>query len=249
MARPAGRGRRVLCCGVPSPLDYPFEVATTPFVVRADGVSAGGEAAPGRDTVAIVASGSNASPARLLEKLGGHLDGRAIGGGPCVVDGWTSVYSAHFTAYGALPATLDRDPGARAELVCLHLPATLLSVLHRSEALGRNYGFYRLDGGVVRNATGGVVETPHAYLSLHGVLRLDGGPRRLAAFAVDGSVHPAASERTVMASVCHLLDPELGLDEFVARLVEDGAFRAAKTAELRSRHARPLDLRGLRRAE
>lgn len=228
-----------------SPLDYPWDVATTPFVVRAEGVTPG--SAPAADTVAIVASGSNASPTRLLEKLGAHLDGRAIAGEPCLVDGWTPVYSAHFTAYGALPATLDREPGARAALVCLRVPAALLPVLHRSEALGRNYGFYRLDDAAVRDAAGGIVEATHAYLSLHGVLCFDGAPSRLAAFAVDGSAHAAASQRAVMETVRRLLAPELGLDAFIARLVDDGAFRAAQTAELDRRHARPLD-GGLHRA-
>ena len=231
-----------------SPLDYPWDVATAAFVVRADGVTSG-SAPAAADAVAIVAAGSNASPTRLREKLGPQLDGRAITGARCVVEGWAPVYSAHFTAYGALPATLVREPGARAELICLHVPAALLPALHLSEALGRNYGFHRLEDGAVRDPAGCVVEAPHAYLSLHGVLLLDGAPRRLAVFAVDGSTWAAASEREVMEAVRRLVAPALGLDELVARLVDDGAFRAAKTRELGNRHARALDARGLYRAD
>jgi hypothetical protein len=212
-----------------------------PFVIRAGGVTLGSPPAPSSDTVAIVASGSNASPARLAQKLAPHLDGRAVTGVPCVVAGWTPVYSAHFTFYGALPATLDREPGARAELICLHVPAALLPVLHRSEALGRNYGFYRLEDGAVRDA-GGDVREAHAYLSLHGVLELDGAPRRLAAFAVHGSARAATSERTVMEAARRLLAAELDLDAFVARLAGDGAFRTAATGRL---DARPIDTGGL----
>jgi len=230
-----------------APLDYPWDVATTPFVVRADGV-AWERTAIDPDALAIVASGSNASPTRLHEKLGARLGGLVVAGVPCVVAGWTPVYSAHFTAYGALPATLVREPEARARLVCLRVPRALVPELHRSEAIGRNYGFFRLDDGGVRVASDdAVVGEPHAYLSLHGVLSLERGPRRLAAFTVDGSTLAAASEREVMTAACRLVAPDLERDALVARLAGDAEFRAIKTAALRRHHARPLDAHGLRR--
>lgn len=208
------------------PLDYPWDVATTSFVVRADGVT-WEDASIEPDSIAIVASGSNASPTRMHEKLGAHLGGRPIVGVPCVVDGWTPVYSAHFTAYGALPATLDREPGARSRLVCLYVPRPLLPELHRSEALGRNYGFFVLPG--IHTETGAAA---HAYLSLHGVLLLDGEPRRLATFEVEGSAHTSASEREMMTDVGRLVAPELARDALVARLIADAGYRAERTTAL-----------------
>jgi len=231
---------------VREPLDYPWDVATTPFVVRANGVT-WGEAPIEAGAVAIVASGSNASPTRLHEKLGAHLGGRAVAGVPCVVTDFTPVFSAHFTAYGAVPATLARDRGACARLICLHVPAGVLAALHRSEAVGRNYGFYRLDGAVVRSTEGDRVEAPHSYLSLHGTLQIDGAPRRLGQFAVEGSRYRTSFEPTILLELMRLLGQAGSAQGFAARLAAEAAFRAAMTDALQRRFARPLDGEGISR--
>jgi hypothetical protein len=46
------------------------------------------------------------------------------------------VYSAHFTSYGALPATLHRCPGVCTRLCVTWLTATRLELMHRSEGAG-----------------------------------------------------------------------------------------------------------------
>ena len=72
----------------------------------------------------ILAAGSNASPQQLLRKFG-DAQGLAI---PVVhgqIGGYSSVYSAHLTRYGALPATLFSDSEAVTRLHCLFVPKRL----------------------------------------------------------------------------------------------------------------------------
>ena len=220
-------------------LAYPYDVATESFALVGGERRALAGAPAVTAPVAIVASGSNAAPARLAEKLRGVGGDGVVHGVVGTLDGFCPVYSAHLTSYGAAPATLVAEAGCRARLVCLQVPRALLPTLHRSEALDTNYGFDALTGARFVGDDGRVIEAPHAYLSLHGPLARHPATRRLDAFTVRGSAHPAASEATVLESIRRALAPALDLDEFIVRCVEQRDFRRRCTERLRTSGGRP----------
>ena len=200
----------------------------------------GGGKARLSDLVPILASGSNASPRRLNEKFG-VLDNAII---PVLygrVDHLCPVYSAHITRYGSVSATLQWSEGASSKLCCLFLPPALLDTMHRSEFVGRNYGYFRLRNGAFQMEAGETVASPHAYLSLWGCLLLENRPVRLAALQSGKSPWQALSQTDVMARVRSLVVPEQSIDDFILSNIIDDALRLKRIRYLSTHHAGDID--------
>ncbi len=192
------------------------------------------------DLVPILASGSNASPRRLKEKFGA-LDDAVIPVLYGTVNHLCPVYSAHITRYGSVSATLQWSDGASSNVCCLFLPPALLDTMHRSEFVGRNYGYFRLTNGVFRAEEGLTISSPHAYLSLWGCLLLEGAPVRLAALHSRGASWTALSQRHVMTRVHRLTGPEQSFDDFILSNIMDDALRLKRIKYLSSHHANDID--------
>ena len=197
--------------------------------------SAGLDAATlGENRWPVIACGSNASPRRLADKFA------PLGGGGVIpvtrvrLDGFSVVYSAHFAAYGSIPATLRRMPGDRAEAFVTWLTRAQLERMHETEALGRNYGFMRLAEGETLTEGGDVVARPLAYVSLHGCLANDGAPVGLPEFAHDGASPPSATQIEALTLARDLLEPRAPLDRFISEGIADEALRRLRTNRLRA---------------
>jgi len=104
------------------PLSYPGDIPDQPFVLdhgEVSPLSRGRPSAPDmNERHLVVAVGSNAAPARLVEKLGPDA---AVPVLLLRVVGMDVRYSAHVTRYGAVPTTAWPQAGA-----ALTLPALLL---------------------------------------------------------------------------------------------------------------------------
>jgi len=77
-----------------------------------------------------VAYGSNASPARLMDK---RLTARGAILLPAVVRGWAAAFEARRTGYGAVPLTFVPSPGAVTSTWVLGLAPAELPLLDRTE--------------------------------------------------------------------------------------------------------------------
>ena len=192
------------------------------------------------DLVPILASGSNASPRRLNEKFG-TLSNAVIPVLRGTVDHLCPVYSAHITRYGSVSATLQWSQGAATKLSCLFLPPALLETMHRSEFVGRNYGYFKLMDGAFHAEAGMAVSSPHAYLSLWGCLQLEQAPVRLAALDSRGSPWAALSQRKVMIRVHGLTGADQSFDEFILSNIMDDALRLQRIRYLSTHHAGHID--------
>ncbi|MGI9500295.1 MAG: hypothetical protein ACR2P3_09665 [Geminicoccaceae bacterium] len=80
----------------------------------------------------VIASGSNASPDRLAAKFG---IGDVIPVTRAVLEGFAVVFAGHFTAYGAMPATLCPHQDASTTVWLTWLTSAQLSVMHQSEGV------------------------------------------------------------------------------------------------------------------
>ncbi|PZR69306.1 MAG: hypothetical protein DLM63_02160 [Solirubrobacterales bacterium] len=181
---------------------------------------------------AILAYGANAAPEALALKLGldAHLD--LLRG---TLHGFDVVYSAHLSAYGAIPSTLRRSSGTSIAAYVLLLSDDQLARLHTTEP---NYKFVALSGleitihGLEHDA-GPQLRLDGAYVSRHGSLAVAG--RELAVQAIPARQRrlPAAGERDALKLARDRLAPGIGLAEFVAIAVSDAEQRDQWTAALR----------------
>ena len=210
---------------------YPFDTPAMAYLFER------GQARPLDDAglldgrIAVVASGSNASPGRLREKFGEA--GAPIPVTPADLHGYEAVYSAHFAAYGSIPATLAPTAGGVAEVSVTWLTEAQAETMHGTEAIGVNYGFYRLDGLRLAPALGPEQSTAYAYVSLPGALQLDGDQVALAERA----------QAAVLTQARDLLAPDMALDDFIREIIEDDDMRRFRKQQLR-RHGRPIELPG-----
>lgn len=227
-------------------LDYPYAIPDEAYLLTNTGVcplaplaqAPGTIAAHGRR--AIIAAGSNGAPEQLERKFGPEALREGLIVTRAVLHDYDSVYCAHFSRYGAIPATLYRAPAVR-----LHVPVVWLNErqclrMHESEALGVNYAFRTLHDARLEDAMGRRIPDPGAYIGLHGVLRFNAAPVCLAAFRGEGRLWPALDQRELSARVCARLAPKTPPQEVVLALIEDEALRKAYTNILR-RDAFPSD--------
>ena len=171
-------------------LAYPYAAARGSYVL-VDGEARADHDVPLEGRHAVVAYGSNASPAVLARKLGAAV----VPVVACELSGVEVVYSAHVAPYGAIPATLRVRAGARAAAWTIHVTARQLDRLAATEP---NYELAELPAG-------------RAFLSRHGPLRLDGEHVPLA----------AATQREVQEAVRALLAPDETLEEFIVANAAD----------------------------
>jgi hypothetical protein len=178
----------------------------------------------------VIACGSNGAPARLIQKFAGT--GARIPVTPAWLHGYAVVYSAHFTSYGALPATLHPWPGARTRLCVTWLDAGQLERMHESEGVGERYDYVLLEQLELGVDGHRVVASAGAYLSRRGPLAQDGRPVRLAEVLTQGCDLPAYSQPAMLRRMHRLLAPDESYASFMSRILVSLEDRGRATAGL-----------------
>lgn len=179
--------------------------------------------------IPVIASGSNASPARLKEKYGASAN--AIPVTRARLDGFARVYSAHFAIYGSIPATLCPLAGFAETVAITWLTEAQAERMHETESIGANYGFYRLTHLQLSPEIGGTVEEAFAYISLPGALHFGDAPTRL----------EDRSQADMLAHARDLLAPDMAIDAFIAEVIDDERVRQRRKQEIRA-YGRPIDI-------
>ena len=219
--------------GLPRAVDYPYLAPLESYVFDA------GEGAPAfsiEGRTPVLALGSNAAPMQLRRKFAG-LPGH-IPVSRAVLFDHVAVYSAHFTRYGALPATLHRHPGAIAFTALTWLDDRQLARMHETESVGVNYDYVEVaDIRLEHDARLGEGAIPAclgvgAYVSRHGPLTHEGRPIRLAEAASSGCPLPALTQPAALRFAQRRVAPEIAFEAFLERLVDDPDFRAACSRKL-----------------
>jgi hypothetical protein len=181
----------------------------------------------------LLAAGSNASPARLREKLGDALGRSGILLVPAEARGLAVVHSAHLAAYGAVPATVLPCPGAVSRVFVLWLTEAQVARLDGTEALGVNYRRERLTWPDLHPEVGPRPAACDAYVSLHGPLQVDGAPVALAAVPREGVPWPSMDQRGVQGLAMARAGFAGTVADFVRTNVSEPAARARHTAALK----------------
>jgi hypothetical protein len=184
------------------PLQYPFEVPSRSFRWIAGRTEPLSSSVPVDELItqrhAVLAIGSNASPAQLTRKFSDprFVDPASPNGCipvlTAVADEVDVVYGAHLAWYGALPATLLETPGACAHVFVTWLTSVQLERMNETEGLGHSYQLRRITG--VRSH-GEEVDAAMSYVTVAGVSVLGGSPLGLASIHAPGSSWPRGTQR------------------------------------------------------
>ncbi len=205
----------------------------------ADALAGLGVAAPTphAERVAMLAYGSNAAPAQLARKFA-DLPGTVIPVLRAELADHDVVYSAHFSRYGAIPATLAVSPGTMLATAVAYLTVAQLARLHETElgpaatqsgdyVQGTLRAAVKVEGGAALDAVG-------AYASRYGALGLTGAPLALAQVAARGRCFAARDKLAVLELARAALAPGQGLDDFLERLIADAGLRQAHSERMRA---------------
>ena len=212
---------------------YPYPAPEGSYVLEHGGPReiAPGAPLPGLDERSpVLAVGSNRSPEQLTRKFA-PLGAATLPVTRARLADFDSVYSAHFTSYGAIPATLQHAPGTTVMLSVTWLTAPQLVRMHETEVATENYAFGELSGVRLETA-GGVLGRVFAYVSRRGCLTDGGRPVALSEVAAEGRRWPALSQEEILGRARDRLAPGQALDQFVGAAVAGTGRRAALTTAL-----------------
>ena len=217
--------------------DYPYDVTERSFLFAGGGVRPLDEMDSHRaGRVAVLAYGSNQSPAQLRRKFG---DDAVIPVQRARMVGFDVVYSAHFTIYGAVAAMLQVAPGTTVSLAVTWLDPAQFAHMTETETRVANYDHKRLERIDLRLDDGTRLTMVDAYVGRRGNLMHDGAPLALEAVRAEGRTHRARTTAAVLELMRDRLAPGHDLDDFILRLVDDADFRHRHTARI-GEDARPF---------
>lgn len=226
-AVPQGRAERLAMAQA-----YPFEIPEGSYLFR-DGVAAPLSADLDlRGRTPVLAVGSNQSPRQLARKYARH-PGTAIPVTRAWLDDFDVCYATHVTRYGSIPGNLHASPGMRVRLSITWLDDAQLRIMHPTEIAGENYVYARLDRLTLATAEGQRLDSVFAYVSRHGVARIDGAALGLAALAAERRPHRAVSQADMLALLHERCGDGMPYEDFVLAPFDDPAERTRRTAWLR----------------
>jgi hypothetical protein len=167
----------------------------------------------------VLAAGSNRAPERLAQKFAALFPGARIPVTHARLTGFDSVYCAHVTSYGSIPATLHPSPGTTVALHVTWLDDKELLCMHETEQPGVNYRFARLSDLNLVLEDGTRIETAYAYLSAHGALLDDGKPVALKAIAAQARRFASRDQEAMLAALHKSSRHGGALDHFLLAMI------------------------------
>ena len=188
---------------------------------------------------AVLAVGSNQSPAQLARKFQG-ADWGEIPVIRATLQDFDSVFSPHIASYGAIAATLQHAPGVTVTLFVTWLTAPQLERMHETEISSANYGYGRLDGVSIKCELGTDLDSIHIYNSRRGTLCHNDQPVPVAEVPAEGRRWAAMDQLQVQDHVRQRLAPEHDLQTFIRHSVNDASLRQTRSDALKQ-GARPFD--------
>jgi hypothetical protein len=222
--------------------DYPYEAPAQSYLFRGGRAelldSSGWAEVDFGERTAVLAHGSNRSPAQLARKF---MD-RAYQGNSVVpvVYGWLSgydvVFAAHVARYGAVTSTLYHAPAVRSRVAVTWLAQEQLRYMHETERM--NYSYGRLPSGAFRPELGPAPSSLYVYVGNHGPLLLDGHPVGLAAVDAEGRPWPARRQDEMQDLLCRLFEEGQGWEELLRLRIAEPERRRAFEHRLRGHAAR-----------
>ncbi len=208
--------------------DYPYAIPAGSFLWRGGAIAEFDPAARAGRTP-VLAIGSNQSPQQLTRKF---AESGEIPVQRARLADFDVYYSAHITAYGAVPAMLQHAPGTGVTLSVTWLDDRQLAIMHDTELRAANYRYAVIEDIDLALDCGSRLSDVHLYVSRHGHLLHDGTAVAMAAAPAEGRRPRALTTAEVLDIVRRRVSPTADPVDFVVRLVDDAGFRAACSAAI-----------------
>lgn len=216
---------------------YPYAVPARPFAQLGHRTLDPAEVEIDRERRSrLLVYGSNGSPEALARKLALSADPVLVE--PAWLHDFDVVYSAHFSPYGAVPATLQHSPGTSVRVAVLYLTDEQLRLVSATEP---NYELASFDTAACELPDGTPVTQLSVYLSRHGCLLLEGTEAALVAVPARERRFSELSEPQVLERLRLQLCPEETIDAFVLGNVTDPALAQSRSGQLPRRPRRSPD--------
>lgn len=179
----------------------------------------------------VLAVGSNMSPMQLARKFPAP-EGGVIPVTRVQLKDFDSVYSTHFTSYGAIPATLFPSPGTVVTLFVTWLDESQERHMHSTEIAGENYHFCRLNNVQARMENGPDLDHLFFYQSSRGALPIDGEPVPLLEVSARNRRWGARSQGEIQGHAHTMFAPESEFEDFVGENIRNHDVRRQRTDSL-----------------
>lgn len=179
----------------------------------------------------ILAVGSNMSPQQLGRKFPGPSDGD-IPVTRVHLHDFDTVFSAHFTSYGSIPATLFPSPGSVVTLFINWLDPVQEKHMHGTEVASENYRFCRLNSLEMEVENGPHLDHVYVYLSSRGALTMKDNPVPMMEAKAINRRWQALRQDGIQEYVRKDLAPAMPLDVFIRENVTNESTRRSRTNHL-----------------
>tara|TARA_R110000787_G_scaffold144264_1_gene258089 strand:+ start:51284 stop:52009 length:726 start_codon:yes stop_codon:yes gene_type:complete len=208
-------------------LDYPYPAPKPPWIFSDHRVFTPGDPLfqkvfqdiGSQARHAVVAAGSNRAPDQLRRKFEPQ---DIVPVSMVTLRDVDTVYSAHFSAYGSVPATLTEAAGLSLRSAVLWLTDEQLERMNETEALGVNYRLGWIDRPALSRRFGLRSPRTGAYISLHGALTDDDGSAvPLAGFTVRGRKRRGLTQQEVQKLVSARLHPGSVMEDFIGMTIDN----------------------------
>ncbi|WP_025899839.1 hypothetical protein [Sneathiella glossodoripedis] len=214
-------------------LDYPYERPSYSYTLHNGVINHGVPLHEIKDRIPVIASGSNAAPAQLLRKFSNNPSPIYVT--RATLGDFTSVYSAHFTSYGSVPATLAYKPGIKTLCHITWLTEDHLTAMHETEALGINYRYSILRSLNLECSVAGPLKSAGAYISLHGGLCYDGAMLGLSEFLPEIQKVNInwLDQSALQLLLLEILQVNIPLEDFIVENISNSQVRKQRTQKLK----------------
>ncbi|NVK20093.1 MAG: hypothetical protein HWE30_15455 [Methylocystaceae bacterium] len=212
-------------------LGYPYEMSATSYILENGRINAWSDIDLSNRTP-VLACGSNQSPEQLMRKFSEGLIPVMAGW----LEGYDSVYSAHFTSYGSVAATYHYDANVKSRQMITWLDDDQLEMMHKTEALGVNYEFVAFEGIEFQSDCAQSIGAAYSYQSLRGPLMIEGQPIGLQAIQAVGASYRRYDQKDLQALIQYLLGHAGTLADFITETINHAEERHRRTKYLSTNH-------------
>jgi len=174
--------------------------------------------------IPVIACGSNAAPSQLIRKFD------SIRTDPIYVtkarlDNFLCCYSAHITSYGSIPATLAYIQGTSTDCHITWLTEQQLDHMHKTEAVGKNYRYSRLEKLDLLCEVTGLITAAYSYVSLFGSLLDSGIPIAVSGIKATPPPLLQLNQTSMQEKILAKTAPNLSVTEFVFSNISNSQLR------------------------
>lgn len=181
----------------------------------------------------VLGFGSNSSPTQLSHKFSDLSRNEIIPAVKAQLHDFDVVYSAHFSPYGSIPATLQYSPDTIVNVFVTFLTYSQILQMNKTESIGVNYSLGKLSNIKLILEGGAILHDIRAYISLRGCLFINNSNISLEKVSAQRRKFPQMNEIEVLEYVKKSLSQDKDLDLFILENIKNPEIREERNSYLK----------------